>query len=399
MVSCRLCNLPQPPLPGQIGAYTLRASRMHPAASSPPEGPTNVGASVRLVGVRRSWGAVTALHGVSIDVPSGRFAVLLGPSGCGKTTCLRIVAGLETATAGRVEIAGRDVTNLPPAARGVAMVFQSYALFPHLTVAENIIFGLRARRVSMAERTLRLNRAVELLGIEHLLQRKPGQLSGGQQQRVALGRAIVAEASVCLMDEPLSNLDAQLRSEMRREILALQRRLGMTMLYVTHDQTEAMAMADQIILLRDGRVEQDATPSEIYTRPATSFAARFIGTPPMNLLHLERRGDGMVVRGTDGPIVSPASEHDLLGGIRPESLAFGPEGIPAQVDYAEYLGADTIVICRVGEEPMLVRLPGRVVVKSGTGVRLVTDAPLHLFDARSGARVEQVPTIGEVVSA
>ena len=204
--------------------------------------------------------------GVSIDIAPGSFTVLLGPSGCGKTTCLRIVAGLETATDGRVEIAGRDVTNLPPAARGVAMVFQSYALFPHLSVAENIVFGLKARRVPPPERARRLARAVEILGIGHLLERKPGQLSGGQQQRVALGRAIVAETPVCLMDEPLSNLDAQLRADMRREILALQRRLGITMLYVTHDQTEAMGMADQIVLLRDGHIEQDAPPEPKSTR-------------------------------------------------------------------------------------------------------------------------------------
>jgi sn-glycerol 3-phosphate transport system ATP-binding protein len=360
---------------------------------------TGAGASVRLVGVRRSWGVSVALRNVSIDIPSGRFAVLLGPSGCGKTTCLRIVAGLETATAGRVEIAGRDVTNLPPAARGVAMVFQSYALFPHLSVAENIAFGLKARRVPMAERARRLGRAVELLGIGHLLQRKPGQLSGGQQQRVALGRAIVAEAPVCLMDEPLSNLDAQLRSDMRREILALQRRLGMTMLYVTHDQTEAMAMADQIILLHDGHVEQDATPAEIYARPASSFAARFLGTPPMNLFRLERRGNGMVVSGTDGPCLAPGSDQDLLGGIRPESLSIGQQGIPARVDYAEYLGADTVVVCQAGEGSMLVRLPGRVLVTPGADVRLVSNAPLHLFDAKSGARIEKMSAAEEIVSA
>src|SRR5580698_4820219 len=264
------------------------------------------GASVRLIGVSRRWGTVAALDRIALDVAPGSFTVLLGPSGCGKSTCLRIVAGLETASEGRVEIGGRDVTNLPPAARGVAMVFQSYALFPHLTVAENILFGLKARRVPPAERARRLDRAVQILGITRLLDRKPAQLSGGQQQRVALGRAIVAEAPVCLMDEPLSNLDAQLRADMRREILALQRRLGITMLYVTHDQTEAMGMADQIVLLRDGHIEQDAAPAEVYARPATSFAASFIGTPPMNLFPLERRGAGMVLRGTDAPVLASA---------------------------------------------------------------------------------------------
>ena len=365
----------------------------------PLESPASTGASVRLAGIGRRWGAAAALDDVSLEVAAGSFAVLLGPSGCGKTTCLRIVAGLEIATKGRVEIAGRDVTGLPPAARGVAMVFQSYALFPHLTVAENIVFGLRARRVPAAERARRLARAAGLLGLGDLLQRKPGQLSGGQQQRVALGRAIVAETPVCLMDEPLSNLDAQLRADMRREILALQRRLGITMLYVTHDQTEAMGMADQIVLLRDGRVEQDAAPAELYARPATSFAARFIGTPPMILFPLERCGSGMVVKGTDGPPLAPASERALLGGIRPESLFLSQQGIPARIEYAEYLGADTVVACRIDDVPMLARLPGRVVVQAGAEVRLATDLPIHLFDAGSGRRVEHVFAAQETVSA
>ena len=332
---------------------------------------------IRLTGVTRNWGAMTALAGVSLTVRAGTFCVLLGPSGCGKTTCLRIVAGLDQASAGTVEIGGRDVTALPPAARGVAMVFQSYALFPHLSVAENIVFGLKARSVAPAERARRLDRAVEILGIGHLLARRPGQLSGGQQQRVALGRAIVAEASVCLMDEPLSNLDAQLRAEMRREILALQRRLGMTMLYVTHDQTEAMGMADQVVLLRAGQIEQDAAPADMYARPATSFAASFIGTPPMNLLPL----DGNYVRGTDFAV--PVS-GGLLG-IRPEALRIGPSGLPARVISAEYLGADTVVACTVGQGRVLARLPGKVDLPAGADIHLSHDrADLHSFDATSG---------------
>jgi sn-glycerol 3-phosphate transport system ATP-binding protein len=367
--------------------------------TSQPARPASAGAAVRLINVGRRWGATEALRHVTINIAPGSFTVLLGPSGCGKTTCLRIVAGLETATEGRVEIAGRDVTAVPPAARGVAMVFQSYALFPHLNVAENLVFGLRARRVRAPERTRRLARAVEILGIGHLLERKPGQLSGGQQQRVALGRAIVAETPVCLMDEPLSNLDAQLRADMRREILALQRRLEITMLYVTHDQTEAMGMADQIVLLRDGHVEQDAPPEEIYARPATSFAASFIGTPPMNLFALDRLGAGMVVRGTDGPILAQPSVRDVLGGIRPESLRFAEQGIPARVELAEYLGADTVVTCRVGGAPILARLPGRVVVGSGTLVRLATEDPVHIFDAASGHRIESIVTSRGTVGA
>jgi sn-glycerol 3-phosphate transport system ATP-binding protein len=354
---------------------------------------------VRLFSVSRRWGTTTALDSVSIDVAAGSFTVLLGPSGCGKTTCLRIVAGLETASEGRIEIAGRDVTNLPPAARGVAMVFQSYALFPHLSVAENIVFGLKARRVPSPERALRLARATEILGIAHLLERKPGQLSGGQQQRVALGRAIVAEAPVCLMDEPLSNLDAQLRADMRREILALQRRLGITMLYVTHDQTEAMGMADQIVLLRDGHVEQDAAPADVYARPATSFAASFIGTPPMNLFPLERRAGGMVLQGSDGPILAPPDAGALLGGIRPECFRLADHGIAARVRHAEYLGADTVLACAAGEISLLARLPGRAVLDEGTPVLLATDEPIHLFDAATGQRREGIAAEKEPVVA
>jgi sn-glycerol 3-phosphate transport system ATP-binding protein len=357
------------------------------------------GAPVRLTGVSKRWGETAALDRISLDIAAGSFTVLLGPSGCGKSTCLRIVAGLETATEGRVEIGGRDVTHLPPAARGVAMVFQSYALFPHLSVAENILFGLKARRVPPAERKRRLDRAVAILGIDRLLQRRPAQLSGGQQQRVALGRAIVAEAPVCLMDEPLSNLDAQLRAEMRREILALQRRLGITMLYVTHDQTEAMSMADQIVLLRDGHIEQDATPADIYACPASEFAARFIGTPPMNLFPLARRGAGMVIAGTDGPVLAPPVQGTLLGGIRPEDLRLAEDGIAARVLDTEYLGADTILSCAVGEATLLARLPGRVVQVVGAMVRLATDVPLHLFDATTGRRIDAVAAVTETVAA
>jgi sn-glycerol 3-phosphate transport system ATP-binding protein len=349
--------------------------------------PLEGGAAVRLTQVSRRWGGVTALHGVSLDVPAGSFTVLLGPSGCGKTTCLRIIAGLETPSGGRVEIGGRDVTGLPPAARGVSMVFQSYALFPHLSVAENIVFGLKARRVAPVERARRLARAVDILGIAALLDRRPGQLSGGQQQRVALGRAIVAESPVCLMDEPLSNLDAQLRADMRREILALQRRLGITMVYVTHDQTEAMGMADQIVLLRDGRIEQDASPAELYQQPGTSFVAGFIGTPPMNLVPLERLGGGMVVRGTGGPVLAPPLDGDATGGIRPEHLRLAETGIPAIVAHTEYLGADTVLACHAGETRLLARLPGQVTLPEGFSVHLEVTEPVHLFDATTGRRL------------
>ena len=346
-----------------------------------PFAPPQPGASVRLSGVMRRFGASVAVADVSFVVAAGTFCVLLGPSGCGKTTCLRLVAGLETPDAGRIEIGGRDVTHLPPAARGIAMVFQSYALFPHLTVAENIVFGLRARSVAPRERRDRLERAAAMLGIGHLLARRPSQLSGGQQQRVALGRAVVAESPVCLMDEPLSNLDAQLRADMRREIGDLQRRLGITMLYVTHDQTEAMAMADQVVLLRDGRVEQDAPPAEMYARPATGFAARFIGTPPMNVFPRSVVGDG----GTG------------LAGIRPEALRLAERGIPATVTHAEYLGADTVLTCEAaGGTRLLARLPGRVSLPPGAPVHLAADAgDVHLFDVDTGRRAS-VPHLAAI---
>jgi sn-glycerol 3-phosphate transport system ATP-binding protein len=319
--------------------------------------------------VSKLWGPVTAVDDVSFEVPAGALVVLLGPSGCGKSTTLRLIAGLETVNAGRIHIGGADVTELPPSRREIAMVFQSYALFPHLSVAENIVFGLRVRRVPAAERARRLARVADLLGLSALLDRKPSQLSGGQQQRVALGRAIIAEKPVCLMDEPLSNLDAQLRAEMRREIRALQQELGMTMVYVTHDQTEAMTMADQIVLLRAGRIEQDAAPATLYARPATVFAARFIGTPPMNVI-------------ADG-------EGRLLG-VRPEDVRLAATGgLAARVTAVEYLGADSIVTCAVGGETVAVRVPGRVERAGGETVHLTwpPDA-VHRFDAATGHRCE-----------
>jgi len=340
--------------------------------------------------ISKVWGTTRAVDDVSFEAPAGKLLVLLGPSGCGKSTTLRSIAGLETASAGRIFIAEEDVTDLPPARRHLAMVFQSYALFPHLTVAENIVFGLRVRRVAADERRRRLARVAELLGLARLLDRKPSQLSGGQQQRVALGRAIIAEKPVCLMDEPLSNLDAQLRHDMRREIRNLQQALGITMVYVTHDQTEAMTMADRIVLLRDGRVEQDAAPAELYARPATVFAARFIGTPPMNILDLADGSAGAVVRGSDGPPLVAGKGEGLRLGVRPEDVALtrGP-GLAARVAGVEYLGADTIVSCDAGGQMLSVRAPGRVDLADGTPVTLGWPADAtHLFDATSGTRCE-----------
>ncbi|MES2531169.1 MAG: ABC transporter ATP-binding protein [Pseudomonadota bacterium] len=330
--------------------------------------------SIALNGAAKSWGDSIALHAIDLQIQSGTFCVLLGPSGCGKSTTLRIIAGLETASAGRVLIDGRDVTELPPAQRGIAMVFQNYALFPHLSVADNITFGLSVRKVSAAESAKRLKEAAALLGLGALLERRPGQLSGGQQQRVALGRALVAQAKVCLMDEPLSNLDAQLRQEMRRELRDLQQQLGLTVVYVTHDQTEAMSMGDQVVLLNQGRIEQAGTPRDLYARPATTFAARFIGTPPMNLVALEQGR----IAGSD--VATGLSAATL--GVRPEAIALDPQGIPAVVRSVEYLGADLAMRCSVGSQTLLVRAAGQHLAAPGDHVGLRWAAhDAHGFDA------------------
>src|SRR3954449_6854238 len=331
--------------------------------------------AIKLDRIVKSWGPARAVDGISLEAEEGSLLVLLGPSGCGKSTTLRLIAGLEQPDSGTVTIAGADVTYLTPAQRQIAMVFQSYALFPHLNVAENIIFGLRVRGVSRAERDSKLKRVADILGLAQLLERKPSQLSGGQRQRVALGRAIIAEARVCLMDEPLSNLDAKLRHEMRTEIRALQQRLGMTMVYVTHDQTEAMTMADRVVLMRDGRVEQNGSPEELYNRPATAFTARFIGTPPMNLI----------------------PQGDRLIGIRPEHIRIVPQdGLVARVKTIEHLGADSIILCEVEGQPIAVRLEGFSKVRPGEDVRIAWEPGLERrFDSNSEARLETIVTEGQ----
>jgi sn-glycerol 3-phosphate transport system ATP-binding protein len=334
---------------------------------------------LRLERVSKHWATTKAVDEASFATRSGGLVVLLGPSGCGKSTTLRMIAGLDTPSAGRILLDDRDVTAVAPAERRISMVFQSYALFPHLSVAENILFGVKVRREPAAEHARRLDRVATLLGLTGLLDRRPSQLSGGQQQRVALGRAIIAETKVCLMDEPLSNLDAQLRQEMRREIRALQLKLGITLVYVTHDQTEAMSMADQVVLLNKGRIEQVGAPRELYARPATAFAARFIGTPPMNLVALQ----GDRIAGSD---VAAGLSAALLG-VRPESIRFEHEGVPATVQGVEYLGADLVLRCGVGTQTLLVRAAGQHQAKAGDAVRLHWHAhDAHGFDA-AGQRV------------
>ena len=343
--------------------------------------------------VSKHWttahGQVHAVDGISFALQAGTLNVLLGPSGCGKSTTLRLIAGLEAADGGRITIGDRDVTKLPPARRNIAMVFQSYALFPHLSVAENILFGLRVRRTTAEECASRLARVAELLGLTDLLTRKPSQLSGGQQQRVALGRAIINEAPVCLMDEPLSNLDAQLRAEMRQEIRALQRKLGITMVYVTHDQVEAMSMADRVILLNGGRIEQNGTPVELYETPANVFVARFIGTPPMNLLRLEPGPGGAVIAGTEGPAVLPSEYAGGMLGVRPEHIALAfDHGLRARVESVEYLGGDSLLTCRLGGQSLAVRAPGSVGLSAGDETWLAWAPGAQHFFETGGARHE-----------
>lgn len=322
---------------------------------------------IKLDHVTKRWGPVPAVDDVSLTAAEGSLLVLLGPSGCGKSTTLRLIAGLELPDSGTITIGDADVIDKTPAQRKIAMVFQSYALFPHLSVAENIIFGLRVRRVGRAERDVRLKRVADIVGLANLLDRKPSQLSGGQRQRVALGRAIIAEGRVCLMDEPLSNLDAKLRHEMRTEIRGLQQRLGMTMVYVTHDQTEAMTMADRVVLMHDGRVEQNGTPEELYSRPATAFAARFIGTPPMNLI---KRGKYLI-------------------GVRPENIRLVSQGgYPAHVRSIEHLGADSVIACEMDGQQIALRQDGFSDVKIGQQVELAwNEGHEHKFEEATGRRL------------
>ncbi len=330
--------------------------------------------------IAKSFDGIPAVRDISFAAAQGDLTVLLGPSGCGKSTTLRLIAGLETVDSGRIEIAGRDVTHLPADQRSIAMVFQSYALFPHLSVAENIVFGLRVRKVPRTERDERLRRVAALVELTPYLDRKPSRLSGGQRQRVALARAIIAEQPVCLMDEPLSNLDAQLRHEMRIEIRALQKRLGITMVYVTHDQTEAMTMADKVILMKDGLIEQAAPPDILYERPASTFAARFIGAPAMNLLDDEAAVTGWI-RG-----VRPEHVQIVRPGRSP--AAASSSGCNARVTSVEYLGADSIVLARTAEgSPLSIRLSGRAGVEAGDAVQLAWEPQHeHRFHRETGQR-------------
>lgn len=316
---------------------------------------------ITIKNLTKTWGTVTGVNQVSFTVPENSLTVLLGPSGCGKSTVLRLIAGLETATSGTICIGDREITHEDPARRGVSMVFQSYALFPHLSVRENILFGLKVRRVSKARQQKRLADAARMVGLQDLLDRRPSQLSGGQRQRAALARAIVSRRPVCLMDEPLSNLDAKLRAEMRGEIHRLQKEIGLTMIYVTHDQVEAMTMADQVILLNTGRVEQTGPPHALYDRPETTFAARFMGSPPMNLLTLSgQQAAAALAAPSSDREVEPFYRHQGMVGVRPEHVVIGNTGLPARMVAADYLGSETIVRIRLEDQVLFARTGKRI---------------------------------------
>ena len=316
-------------------------------------------AAIDIVQVCKSYGAEEVIHDLNLEIPDREFVVLVGPSGCGKSTLLRMMAGLEEVTEGFVHFDGKDVTDIPPKNRDVAMVFQNYALYPHMTVFQNMAFGLKARSMAKPEIEQRVVWAAELLGLTDFLMRHPKQLSGGQRQRVAMGRAIVRTPRVFLFDEPLSNLDALLRVEMRTEVKALHRRLDTTFVYVTHDQVEAMTMADRMVVMRDGRIEQVGTPLEVYETPANTFVAGFIGSPSMNMVAGTVRVDGSdaVVETEDGmvfaaPAVSGCSSNRVIVGFRPRDLKIVDRSVPhalsARIEFIEHTGVETFIFARVG---------------------------------------------------
>ncbi len=352
--------------------------------------------------VTKSFGDVTAVDKLSLQIADGEFMVLLGPSGCGKSTALRMIAGLEEITSGILTIGERVINHIPPRDRDIAMVFQSYALYPHMTVAKNIESPLVANKhakVDPAERTRRVNEAAAALDLTKYLDRKPGELSGGQRQRVALARAIVRQPEVFLMDEPLSNLDAKLRTQTRLELVELHRRLGTTIVYVTHDQVEAMTMADRIAVINDGRLQQVGPPQAVYERPANLFVAAFIGSPPMNTIPgtLSLNGAGPMVHTDVGTIVAASAGTAVDGtsvvvGVRPEHLHVAPVGpttLRGHVENVEMLGHERHVVCRVGESLMTVRQPNDTPPPAiGSEIGLEGDpAGVHLFDATSTERV------------
>jgi len=352
-------------------------------------------ASVDVVNVHKAYGGIQVIHGVSVSIADGEFVTLVGPSGCGKSTLLRMIAGLESVTGGAIKIGGRVVNNLAPKDRDIAMVFQNYALYPHKTVAENMSFALKMRNTPKSEVDARVRRAAEILGVTPYLARFPRQLSGGQRQRVAMGRAIVRDPQVFLFDEPLSNLDAKLRVQMRAEIKELHQRLKTTTIYVTHDQVEAMTMADRIVVMREGIVEQAGLPLDLYDRPATLFVAGFIGSPSMNLLKGSVQLNGAPCFLTDGGVklplrsAPPGSERrPAFYGIRPEHFLLGGDGVEAEVSVVEPTGSETQVFAKLGGQRIVSVFRERISAASGQMLALSPQLDaVHLFDAETGARL------------
>ncbi len=321
---------------------------------------------IQLTKVRKAFGEVDVIPGIDLTIENGEFVVFVGPSGCGKSTLLRLIAGLEDTTSGVIDIDGKDATALPPAKRGLAMVFQSYALYPHMTVRKNIAFPLKMAGMDQAEQDKRVERAAKVLNLNNYLDRRPGQLSGGQRQRVAIGRAIVREPAAFLFDEPLSNLDAALRVGMRQEISELHQSLKTTMIYVTHDQVEAMTMADKIVVLNAGRIEQVGAPLELYNTPRNVFVAGFIGSPKMNLI--------------EGAEAAKHNAHSI--GVRPEHITVGDGPWEGVVGLSEHLGSDSFLKVAVdGIGTLTVRAPGEVSARHGDRVRLAPAGKIHRFDA------------------
>src|SRR5512132_1446881 len=352
-------------------------------------------ASVAIRDVRKAFGATAVIHGVDISIRDGEFVVLVGPSGCGKSTLLRMIAGLENITAGEIRIGERIVNNVPPKERDIAMVFQNYALYPHMTVAANMAFSMKLRGAPKSEIEERVNRAAEILALSPLLERYPRQLSGGQRQRVAMGRAIVRDPQVFLFDEPLSNLDAKLRVAMRTEIKELHQRLKTTTVYVTHDQIEAMTMADKIVVMHDGVVEQMGTPLELYDTPANQFVAGFIGSPAMNFLKGKVKSNGSAgFEGPNGvklPLASaPANSEGrpAVYGVRPEHFTIADDGAEAEIVVVEPTGSETQVFAKLGGQEVVAVFRERHQFNPGEKVRLKPDPSLvHLFDEATGKRL------------
>jgi len=349
--------------------------------------------SISIRNVTKRYGKGPAvIHGIDADIADGEFIVIVGPSGCGKSTLLRMVAGLEEISGGEIAISGRIVNDIEPSERDIAMVFQNYALYPHMSVYDNMAYGLKIANVPKKEIRQRVDKAAGILQLSALLDRRPRELSGGQRQRVAMGRAIVRDPEVFLFDEPLSNLDAKLRAQTRIEIRKLHAELGVTSLFVTHDQVEAMTLAQRMVVMNDGRVEQIGTPETVYARPASTFVAAFIGSPPMNLLRGHADGCAFHLGGQVLPLAEPAPRNgDLILGLRPEHAALGTDkGWPLQVDLLEMLGAERLVHGRLAGAPFTVRIDGTLPPprEHSTVALQWPTRQLHWFDAGTGARIE-----------